>query len=30
MFGKPKKLKRIPSDLVSYIQIVTEKSGKFT
>lgn len=24
MFGKPKKLKRIPSDLVSYIQIETE------
>ena len=24
MFGKPKKLKKIPSDLVSYIQIETE------
>lgn len=24
MFGKPKKLKRIPSDLVSYIMIETE------
>ena len=24
MFGRPKKLKRIPSDLVSYIQIETE------
>lgn len=24
MFGKPKKVKRIPSDLVSYIQIETE------
>lgn len=24
MFGKPKKLKRIPSDLVAYIQIETE------
>lgn len=24
MFGKPKKLKRIPADLVSYIQIETE------
>ncbi|MCM1328140.1 MAG: hypothetical protein NC253_01750 [Ruminococcus sp.] len=24
MFGKPKKLKRIPSDLVPYIQIETE------
>ena len=24
MFGKPQKLKRIPSDLVSYIQIETE------
>ena len=24
MFGKPKKLSKIPSDLVSYIQIETE------
>ena len=24
MFGKPKKLKKIPSDLISYIQIETE------
>ena len=24
MFGKPKKLKKIPYDLVSYIQIETE------
>lgn len=29
MFGKPKKLKRIPSDLVSYIQIETEAINDF-
>ena len=27
MFNKPKKLKKIPSDLVSYIQIETEAIG---
>ena len=29
MFGKPKKLKRIPSDMVSYIQIETEAIKDF-
>lgn len=29
MFGKPKKLKRIPHDLVSYIQIETEAINDF-
>lgn len=29
MFGKPKKLKRIPCDLVSYIQIETEAINDF-